>query len=281
MTSTIDTMRSTVSTTLRLAMGAGLGMGAGACFSDEPAACSPGSEGCECLDLACEDGLSCRDGTCRIDDGGTTTGPSDTTGTGAPTTAGDSTGQDSTGTTVGASGTTGGGTTGSVGTTGSASAGSTGDATAGTTGGSVCGDGIIDADEMCDGGPGCTMCVLDNWACNPLNNVPCQDGTKCAAVGDGYNVQCLPFNPDPPLMWGEVNCFYDFGPHDEACGLGLACTPSQITDTCENGTGNCCTEFCDIRDPNFECITETDECVPFWAGTPPAGLDWLGFCSMP
>lgn len=263
-----------------------VGLGLGACFSSPSGnECSAGSEGCECLELQCENGLECRSGFCRAPTGGTGatgTGGDDTdagttTGSGGETTAG---GNDTTGGSTGSGSTGGGLTTGGVGTTtgDSVTTGGSGTGATGTTGGSRCGDGVIDDDEMCDGGLGCTDCVLDNWNCNPINNVPCQPGTKCAVVGDEFEVQCLPFDPDPPLMWGEVNCFYDFGPHDEACDLGLACTPSSLTETCEAGTGSCCTEFCDIRDPGVTCITPTDSCEPFWSGNPPDGLDWLGYC---
>jgi hypothetical protein len=232
-------------------------------------------------------------GGCRADfhpsEDSTTTGGSGAGTTGNGETSGDGDTGSGGGTSTGGGAGTGGPTSTGDGATGSSGSSSTdGTETSGTatgtntgTTGSVCGDGVIDDDEMCDGGPGCTDCVLDNYACNPINNVPCQDGTKCSAVGEEYDVMCLPFDPDPPLEWGEVNCYYDFGPHDEACDLGLACTPSQITDTCENGTGSCCTEFCDIRDPDFECQTPTDSCEPFWFGSPPDGLEWLGFCSQP
>ena len=78
-------------------------------------------------------------------------------------------------------------------------------------------------------------------------------------------------------MWGESNCF-DFEPKDEACDVGLSCTPGSITEQCPDGA--CCTYYCNLLDPDFDCGTPGDHCEKFITGPDePPGLEWLGFCS--
>ncbi|MEM6991182.1 MAG: hypothetical protein AAF721_11810, partial [Myxococcota bacterium] len=207
----------------------------GACFT-EPAAgsCSPGSEGCACLELQCESGLVCADAVCvSNDDVGATESSGDA---GGQTTSGSS-GQVSADSTGQSTDDDGGPTSGDVDTGGSSD-----------TGGAskTCGNGVLEDEEMCDQGPGCTDCILDNYVCNPINNVGCPLGTKCSDTDERYTLACLPFSENPPLQLGESSCF-DFEPLDQACELGLSCTPFQSTNTCDGGA--CCTKFCDLLDP--------------------------------
>jgi hypothetical protein len=150
------------------------------------------------------------------------------------------------------------------------------DTTETETGEALCGDLMLDPDEQCDGGPGCTDCDLDNYDCNPLNNAGCIPGTKCSYVSVTNDFACLPFDPNPPLAWGESSC-YDFGPLDQACDLGLSCTPGQATEQCIDG--GCCTWYCSLLDPDFDCGTPGDHCEKFFFGPEQPGLEWLGFCS--
>lgn len=218
------------------------GMIAG-CFSDPVvgANCPAGAEGCECAeDFTCEPGLMCMDGHCRAN-GDTST---DTSSTNEATATSDDTDTETTET---------------------------------ETGEDLCGNLMLDDGEQCDGGPGCTDCDLDNYICNPLNNVGCLPGTKCSYIGTGYDFSCRVFDPSPPLMWGESNC-YSFEPKDEACDVGLSCTPGSITEQCPDGA--CCTWYCNLLDPDFDCGTPGDSCVKFFEGPDePPGLEWLGFCS--
>jgi hypothetical protein len=159
-------------------------------------------------------------------------------------------------------------------------AGSTGDTDTtddAETGEDLCGNLVLDADEQCDGGPGCTACDLDNYDCNPINNAGCIPGTKCSYIPPNYELSCLVFDPNPPLAWGESSC-YDFDPKDQACDVGLSCTPGQNTEQCPDGA--CCTWYCNLLDPDFDCGTPGDSCVKFFIGPDePPGLEWLGFCS--
>ena len=124
------------------------------CFADPVnMTCPAGAEGCECADnFTCEPGLTCMDGHCRADGG--TGESSDTNSTDTNSTDTDSTDSDTTDTTD-----------------------TTDDTTDETeTGGDLCGNFVLDEGEQCDGGPGCTECDLDNYDCNPINNVGCIPG---------------------------------------------------------------------------------------------------------
>jgi hypothetical protein len=209
------------------------------CFTDPVGVtCPAGAEGCECADnFTCEPGLMCMDGHCRAE-GGTSSETSNTSDN--DTSTSDTSDTDET-----------------------------------ETGEELCGNRMLDPDEQCDGGPGCTDCELDNYDCNPINNAGCISGTKCSYVSSTNDFACLPFNPNPPLEWGESNC-YNFEPKDEACNLGLSCTPGQATEQCPDGA--CCTWYCSLLDPDFDCGTPGDICLKFFYGPEEPGLEWLGYC---
>ncbi|MEM6994200.1 MAG: hypothetical protein AAF721_27040 [Myxococcota bacterium] len=253
------------------------------CFDPVPAeACAEGTKDCPCVDLQCEAGLICQNAVCVQEEVVTGTGPQVTsTGnpmetTGSPTTADGG----STSTMASTTNPVDGSTTGDGSSSGGTGSESTGGST--STGASLCGNMMLDTDEMCDGTPGCeTDCTLTNYDCNPLNNVPCTEGFKCSVVepdGEPVNAVCLPFADPPPGMLFESNCFFDFGPHDEWCDVGLACALSQSTDACDV---NCCVEFCDLLDATFECAFKGDTCQPFFTPQAPEGLAQLGFCITP
>ena len=143
----------------------------------------------------------------------------------------------------------------------------------------VCGNGVLEADEQCDGDQGCTDCMLDAYECQPLNNAGCAEGTKCSFTGTtNLEFSCVPFDRDPPLGWGDPGCFSaSTGVRDQSCDVGLACVTDAQTSRCD-GQGGCCTLFCDLSDPDFDCRAAGDTCQPIWDDTAPAGLEDLGFC---
>lgn len=161
---------------------------------------------------------------------------------------------------------------------------STGDASTGdgmgdsSTGVALCGNGVLDPEEECDGTDACTDCELDNFDCNPLNNAGCPDGTKCSFNDDTGLFWCLPFSMDPPGQLHEGSC-YDGGPLDQWCDVGLACMPGQTNGACKDG--GCCVEFCDIFDQDFECAQKGDDCIVWFLPDAPDGLEWLGVCITP
>lgn len=130
---------------------------------------------------------------------------------------------------------------------------------------------------MCDGGPGCTDCALDNYGCNPLNNAPCGTDLKCSVfenIRGAATSDCRVLLNDPPGGLHDSNCF-NGGLQDEWCDFGLACVTSQSTDACDV---NCCVEYCDLLDPAFECGFVGDTCLPALGALAPTGLQWLGVC---
>ncbi len=146
-----------------------------------------------------------------------------------------------------------------------------------STGEDLCGNGVLDPDEMCDGTNACADdCTLENYPCNPFNNVGCGPEQKCSFL-EPTTILCLAF-ADEVGDFGYNECFYGAAPHDESCGIGLACIPFQGTNTCDGG--GCCEEYCDLADPTFECSTPGNTCQPAY-GVPPfeSGLEWLGYCA--
>ncbi len=242
------------------------------CFADvESGPCPEGTENCPCVELQCEQGLTCQDARCLPEAGtgaaGSTSLPATTGETGETSSAATTMAADTSSTVADTT------DAGSTTTTTSASSDS-------STSSTVCGDGVVDDTEACDGGPGCTDCTLDNYACNPLNNAPCVSGTKCSLFDDVEGIaatECRPFLEPPPGQLYESNC-YDFVPRDDWCDLGLACVTSQSTDACDV---NCCVEYCDRLDPDFTCAFEGDTCQSALGGGAPSGLEWLGVCVTP
>jgi len=244
------------------------------CFSPDAAdlpldaPCPGGAEGCECLNLMCETGLTCRAGIC-------VGSPED-----SPDETDDPTGSSNESCPVGTEGC-------------ECSSGvcepdlsceadicvpnTSGDSEGGTEGvTNPCGNGILDDGEMCDSTPACSDdCALENYDCNPFNNAGCREGLKCSLLAP-TTFTCLAFADDGGTL-GANECFHDLAPHDEECELGLVCTRAETTNTCE--TGGCCEELCDLEDPDFECQTPGNTCQPaFSVPNFPSGLEWLGVC---
>ncbi len=254
-------------------------MGAAGCFTDPNSEndCNPGMEGCACVDLQCEQGLSCLGGVC-VGAGGTsseidpstagpTTGPVDTsTGTSTSTSSSSSSASETVDTSDAST---------------SESSTSTGDASTSSSGGEeLCGNFTTDPDEECDGGNGCSdTCELEIHECNPLNNVPCPDGMKCswailmeAPFTAYFTCEML---EDPPLENNEGDCFVANNAEDRLCDIGLACYRATFLDQCSGPIG-CCTQYCDTTKGNEQCSTAGYECTAEMDLAP--GLPDLGVC---
>lgn len=221
-----------------------------------------------CLDLACENGLSCMGGVC-VADGGSSGGGPGTTSTNPPATS--STGEPPLDTE---------GTDGPVDTDGSSGVDAT---TGGSTGDAdVCGDFIVGLSEECDGGQGCSdTCELEVHDCNPLNNVPCPQGFKCSwqqAAAGGATYTCIEVG-DAVLGLGEGNCFEGGVSADQNCEVGLACYNGNFLSACDEE--GCCVEYCDVNSDSDgdQCSVATDVCVLEPDIAP--GLSGLGVCRAP
>lgn len=258
-------------------IGAVLGMALqGGCFvepdsdADPPstestgASCVPGSEGCICLELQCEVGLVCMGSVCVSE---MSTGASSTSGMGSTSSMG-STSAGASETTAADSGSTGGTSQGGTTTSGSE-----------TTAEGMCGDLILDPDEECDGGSMyCTAdCELENHDCNPLNNYPCQEGSKCSWTPGEENqarFTCRPLAAEP-LEQGQGDCFEMDVSVDANCALGLACYLGTQLAECNGSADGCCAAYCDTANMGQEC-PGSDVCVAETGIAP--GLPQLGVC---
>ena len=242
---------------------------AGGCFSDPSGdeTCNPGMEGCDCVDLQCEQGLTCMSGMCVVPSGSSGAEPVDATTTGGGGST--STSTSTTTTTTDTSSTT----------TGGDDASSTAAETSSSTGSpDTCGDFEIGPTEECDGGNGCSdLCELEVHECNPLNDVPCPEDRRCSwellmpEPFTGYYT-CLP-RAEEPLADGEGDCFEMNQSQDQLCDVGLACISGGILEGCE--VDGCCTEYCDLEQDDT-CTTEGYTCVAEPDLAP--GLAFLGAC---
>lgn len=103
---------------------------------------------------------------------------------------------------------------------------------------------------------------LQNYACAPLDEAfVCALDVSGGGEG-GYGSDCDAFN---------------------ACNPGLFCaSPPQVPD-CSGAAAGCCTEFCDMSDPNVECAGSASgqECIRWFdEGQAPPGYEDVGYCGL-
>jgi hypothetical protein len=122
---------------------------------------------------------------------------------------------------------------------------------------------VLEPDEECDGGAGCTDCELDGFACNPLNDAGCGDGETCAYTRRG-TFECQVAAGEGAPGAACTNLYTGF-----QCATGLGCEA-----TCG---GFCCTPYCDTTGTFASC--DQGSCESFWLQPEQnAGLHWLGSC---
>ncbi len=127
---------------------------------------------------------------------------------------------------------------------------------------SICGDGLLQADEMCDGQDGCSEDCLEgaNAACNPLSNVGCEEGLLCVALWP----ESTPFQDEYGTYCYEENTCKEIG---QGCAVGELCTVYP---------GGDCLTSCDLNDP--ESCPGGQGCTP--VGVPSGEIiDYLGYCA--
>jgi len=109
--------------------------------------------------------------------------------------------------------------------------------------------------------------------CNPL--IGCDPGDACIPDADEGFV-CTPALPGAAA--GSPCERFD------ACAPGLSCLASEtVGPACDPGIPGCCTSWCDLSapDPAAGCFDPAQDCVPWWDGMPPAGLEDVGACVIP
>jgi hypothetical protein len=127
----------------------------------------------------------------------------------------------------------------------------------------------------------------------------CGANQACSIANEGSINLCLT-TCDPLLQdcaGDGISCFYDGAsfvcanatqdiPTGEPCGYindcvaGNICLAPESFPNC-NGA-SCCGQFCDLTDPNFECVPAGTECTSFYEeGMAPPGYEDVGVCVIP
>ena len=138
----------------------------------------------------------------------------------------------------------------------------------------TCGDGIVQADEICDSQPECKPSCQGPQPCNPMSGHGCQklNSEVCfprSNLQGGVIAECRdPFNP---IVSEDAPC----GGVDY-CQLGLGCALTELYPACDaKGQAGCCAPYCDLGQPN-PC-TAGRSCVPYLDYTGHPLLPELGF----
>lgn len=149
---------------------------------------------------------------------------------------------------------------------------------------SVCGNGILEAEEICDSQPKCFSDCQGPADCSPATGAGCSDGGQCVFTlspqGEFvYATNCVTL-PKTPLEAG-ADC--TAGSNDVRCGAGLQCTEgSKLPTSCKFEF--CCAPYCDINIPE-SC--PADSLCKFYQDVSPdieyvdEGLDYVGVCVAP
>ncbi len=125
-----------------------------------------------------------------------------------------------------------------------------------------------------------TTCLISNESvlnlclplCDPLNEMPCADGSLCAPNPTGDGFVCV-IDASSGNVPGSPCDFAN------ACPNGTICAFNDVL--CNNPSGGCCTPLCDLDTPSA-CSDPIPSCTPFYPpGQAPDCLDDLGLCSAP
>jgi hypothetical protein len=150
---------------------------------------------------------------------------------------------------------------------GSSSAGDSSETTA-----AMCGNGVVEDGEMCDGTEGCdAACEFTNYACNPLNDAGCPAAMRCGLVDFATETfACM-----SPGRVGLGGVCEGSPPNDGECGAELTCLFHGQTLLCDEGA--CCVRYCDLTEGVSGCGVD-EVCAPFFPMPMFSGLEHLGFC---
>lgn len=134
-------------------------------------------------------------------------------------------------------------------------------------------------DPEAQAGDVCASCFCTcEPTCDPLDSSSCGADEMCARAGCCL-FTCAPDASEEGLGNAGDPC------HDvNECHHGLVCLHGSALPGCESSL-ECCTEYCDTTDPDFECPGARDgvECVSWWTDPESAlpGLERLGLCMLP
>jgi hypothetical protein len=139
-----------------------------------------------------------------------------------------------------------------------------------------------EANPVCDPGFVCSIVnegvlILCRPECDPLLQ-DCLEGAACSPAGGSELFTCI------IDASGEAGAAGDACEFINACDPGLYCANAEAVPNCNVATG-CCTEFCDLDDPNpdgFCSLGGGAVCVPYYEeGTAPPQYAHVGVCALP
>jgi hypothetical protein len=114
-------------------------------------------------------------------------------------------------------------------------------------------------------------CLAD---CHPLT-ATCPMGEVCVALLSSDQFVCT------GDASGDAGQALDPCMFVNVCDPGLACASETVSGECVmDGSGGCCTPFCDTMQPP-DCPDPEQVCVPWFMADPPAGFETLGVCALP
>jgi hypothetical protein len=140
---------------------------------------------------------------------------------------------------------------------------------------------------MCDGTPEAPFCG-DGQTCDVSNEgslilcldtcdptiASCDDGLIC--FFDGVDEFICDFDAS-----GEEGQYGDPCAFINVCDYGLFCANPEAVPDCQDASG-CCSEFCNLMEPNSCMGAPQQECVPWYAeGEAPPGQENIGACAIP
>ena len=135
----------------------------------------------------------------------------------------------------------------------------------------TCGDGIVQAEEICDSQPNCKPTCQGPQPCNPMSDHGRQNYKGCFPQWDLHEevvAQCLDMLDS--LVAEDGPCGSDY------CELGLGCALTELYPACDAKVqAGCCAPYCDLGQSNPCRAGRT--CVPYLDRTGYPLVPELGF----
>lgn len=146
---------------------------------------------------------------------------------------------------------------------------------------SVCGNGILEAEEICDSQPKCFIDCQGPADCSPLTDAGCTEAGYCAFNNfPGMLREAICIAAPKNLLQVNDDCTQTS--NDTRCDRGLRCVDASLLPaSCTFEL--CCTPYCNIAMPT-DCPPDT-VCKPYQdvilGDFADEGLDYLGVCVAP
>lgn len=129
-----------------------------------------------------------------------------------------------------------------------------------------------DPETACEiAGDGLSICLP---SCDPLLQDECPEGQACYHAGQHFRCG---FDAS-----GKNGAYGDPCDFHGQCDPGLTCDWRPSVPACDPGSGTgCCTELCDLEDPQCSDAELGVTCVPWFEAPVPLGYENLGVCVLP